>query len=185
MYGRYRFSRYARADTLSDVIPQLVDFHVQLSATSRGARLARLLAVEQLRGWGLPLEGPAHIVAELAANAVTHGRVPGRDFRMVLTVTPGLLRIEVTDARGDRIPEKRDGGRGLLLVEAFADRWGVREGPVPRKVVWAEVEWGTGARGAGGRGASGPAPEGEAWSVREEGGRGVVGRGYRSVHYRR
>lgn len=148
-YGRRHFSRYARTATLSDVIPQLVDFHVQLSATPRGARLARLLAVEQLRGWGLlPLEEPAQIVAELAANAVTHGRVPGRDFRLVLVVTPGTLRIEVTDTRGDRIPEIRDTGRGLVLVEALADRWGVREGPVPCKVVWAEVSLLAGSRGA-------------------------------------
>ncbi|MEV7521556.1 ATP-binding protein [Streptomyces sp. NPDC091371] len=134
--------------TLSDVIPQLVDFHVQLSATPRGARLARLLAVEQLRGWGLPLHDPAHIVAELAANAVTHGRVPGRDFRLALTVAPDVLLIEVTDTRGDRIPEIRDPGRGLVLVDALADRWGVREGPVPCKVVWAEVSLAAGSRGS-------------------------------------
>ncbi|MEU7555205.1 ATP-binding protein [Streptomyces sp. NPDC044571] len=130
------------------MISQLVDFHVQLSATPRGARLARLLTVEQLRGWGLPLAAPAHIVAELAANAVTHGRVPGRDFRLALTVTSGTLRIEVTDARGDRIPQIRDSGRGLVLVEAFADRWGVREGPAPCKVVWADVSLTAGSRGA-------------------------------------
>ncbi|OLZ69152.1 hypothetical protein AVW11_10845 [Streptomyces amritsarensis] len=123
---------------MSDVIPQLVDFHVQLSATPRAARLARLLTVEQLRGWGLPLVEPAHIVAELAANAVTHGGVPGRDFRLALKATPEVLLIEVTDARGDRIPRIRDAGCGLVIVEALAERWGVREGPPPCKVVWAE-----------------------------------------------
>ncbi|MGW6707775.1 ATP-binding protein [Streptomyces sp. NPDC054956] len=123
------------------MIPQLVDFHVQLSATPRGARLGRMLAVEQLRSWGLPLEVPAQIIAELAANAVIHGRVPGRDFRLALTVTPGTLLIEVTDTRGDRIAEIRDAGRGLVLVEELADRWGVREGPAPCKVVWAEVDF--------------------------------------------
>ncbi|WP_406184176.1 ATP-binding protein [Streptomyces sp. NBC_01006] len=121
------------------MIPQLVDFHVQLSATPRGARLGRVLAAEQLRAWGLPLEVPAQIIAELATNAVTHGRVPGRDFKLALTITPDTLLIEVTDTRGDRIPEIRDTGRGLVLVEALADRWGVREGPAPSKVVWAEV----------------------------------------------
>ncbi|MFB6517904.1 ATP-binding protein [Streptomyces sp. NPDC056401] len=119
---------------------QLVDFHVQLSATPRGARLGRVLAIEQLRAWGLPLEGPAQIIAELAANAVTHGRVAGRDFRLGMSVAPGLLLIEVTDTRSDRIPEIRDPGRGLVLVTSLADRWGVREGPAPWKVVWAEVD---------------------------------------------
>ncbi|WP_346766480.1 ATP-binding protein [Streptomyces sp. A1547] len=98
-----------------------------------------MLAIEQLRAWGLPLEVPAQIIAELSSNAITHGRVPGRDFRLALTVTPGRLLIEVTDTRGDRIPRIHDAGRGLVLVEALAERWGVREGPVPCKVVWAEV----------------------------------------------
>ncbi|WP_405701411.1 ATP-binding protein [Streptomyces sp. NBC_00069] len=130
------------------MIPQLVDFHVQLSATPRGARLGRVLAIEQLRAWGVPLEVPGQIIAELSANAITHGRVPGRDFKLALTVTPDTLLIEVTDTRGDRIPEIRDTGRGLVLVEALADRWGVREGPVPCKVVWAELSLGAASWGA-------------------------------------
>ncbi|MFD7258479.1 ATP-binding protein [Streptomyces sp. NPDC059874] len=123
-------------------------FDVRLSSTPRGARLARLLAVEQLRAWGLPFWDPAQVVAELAANAVTHGRVPGRDFRLVLAVAGGVLRIEVTDTRGDRIPVLRDPGRGLVIVEGLSERWGVREGPAPAKVVWAEVSLAAGSRGA-------------------------------------
>ena len=120
-------------------------FTVQLSSTRRGARLARLLATEQLRSWGLPLEAAGHIVAELAANAATHGRIPGRDFRLALYVTGGILRIEVTDTRGDRpLPDPQqptpeaESGRGLLVVEALADRWGVTQDLPPRKTVWAE-----------------------------------------------
>ncbi|GGP57839.1 hypothetical protein GCM10010231_31130 [Streptomyces sindenensis] len=30
-------------------------------------------------------------------------------------------------------------GRGLLIVEAPADHWGIPPGPVPRKTVWAEI----------------------------------------------
>ncbi|MGR8008922.1 ATP-binding protein [Streptomyces hypolithicus] len=120
-------------------------YAVQLSATRRGARLARLLATEQLRFWGLPLEDAAQVVAELATNATTHGRVQGRDFCLTLTATAtGRLRIEVTDARGDRLPTVREpgdgeSGRGLLLVDALAERWGVTHGPPPRKTVWAEL----------------------------------------------
>ncbi len=116
-----------------------------LSPTPRGARLARLLATEQLRAWELPLSPAEQIVAELAANAATHGRVPGRDFRLTLYVVGGTLRIEVTDTRGDRLPRPArpapdaTSGRGLLLVAALADRWGVIPGPHPRKTVWAEV----------------------------------------------
>ncbi|MER6688322.1 ATP-binding protein [Streptomyces minutiscleroticus] len=114
-------------------------------ATARGARLARLLAADRLRDWGVPCEAAHHVVAELAANAATHGRLPGRSFRLTLSVTGAALRVEVADARGERRPARREAGpgaesgRGLLLVEALADRWGVTDGPHPRKTVWAEL----------------------------------------------
>ncbi|WP_328495893.1 ATP-binding protein [Streptomyces sp. NBC_00414] len=126
-------------------------FSLPLSATPRGARLARRFTTEQLRTWSLPLN-PAraeHIVAELAANAITHGRVPGRDFRLTLYVIGGTLRIEVTDTRGDRQirrpeqpgPVDDESGRGLVIVEALSDRWGVTPGRPPRKTVWAEINF--------------------------------------------
>ncbi|WP_418346762.1 ATP-binding protein [Streptomyces fodineus] len=144
---------------MSDVNEQISTLHtsarqfcVPLSATRRGARLGRLLATEQLRSWGLPLDPARLIVAELTANAALHGRVTGRSFRLALSVTPRLLRIEVTDTRGDHLPARRtaadvpaESGYGLLLIEELADRWGVRQGPVPCKTVWAELDLATGA----------------------------------------
>jgi anti-sigma regulatory factor (Ser/Thr protein kinase) len=121
------------------------NFSVRLSSTPRGARLARLLATEQLRTWGLPSDPAEHIVAELAANAATHGRVQGRDFDLTLYVIGDTLRIEVTDTRAERLPRTRrpspddESGRGLLLVEALAARWGTTPGRPPRKTIWAEV----------------------------------------------
>ncbi|MFD5872907.1 MULTISPECIES: ATP-binding protein [unclassified Streptomyces] len=126
-------------------------FTVLLSSTRRGARLARLLTTAHLGDWGLPTGPAGHIVAELATNAVLHGRVPGRDFRLRLAVLrDAVLRIEVTDARGERLPPvpgtvdlpayDAESGRGLLIVGALADRWGVDPGPVPRKTVWAELD---------------------------------------------
>lgn len=104
--------------------------------------------MEQLRSWGLPFAPARLIVAELAANAVLHGRVPGRNFRLTLAVLPpATLRIEVTDTRGERLPVRRraaetpaESGYGLLLVAELADKWGVEEGPVPCKTVWAEID---------------------------------------------
>ncbi|MFF1646423.1 ATP-binding protein [Streptomyces sp. NPDC058240] len=117
-------------------------FTVLLSPTRRGARLARLLATAQLGEWGIACEPAAHIVAELAANAAVHGRVPGRDFRLGLTAhRDEVLRIEVTDTRDEQLPvastpdRLAEGGRGLLIVEALADRWGTVVGPVPHKTV--------------------------------------------------
>lgn len=122
----------------------------RLSATPRGARLARRLTAAQLTEWGHPHDSEVsdtvqHLVAELAANAVTHGRVPGRDFELRLRLLPqNTLRIEVSDPRGDRqlrfTAQEADGehGRGLILVTLLADTWGVTERDVG-KTVWAEI----------------------------------------------
>ncbi|WP_435643192.1 ATP-binding protein [Streptomyces sp. H49] len=123
----------------------------RLSATARGARLARRLTASSLASWGYPYESDANetaqlLVSELATNAVTHGRVPGRDFELRLTLLPeaDALRIEVSDARGERhlqilrgAPQDEQ-GRGLILVEALSRKWGVAE-RVVGKTVWAEI----------------------------------------------
>jgi anti-sigma regulatory factor (Ser/Thr protein kinase) len=120
-------------------------FSVLLSSTPRGARLGRLLAEEQLRSWGFPSDPARLLVAELTANAAAHGRVPGRDFRLTLHLRCSVLRIEVTDTRRERLPQLQqpaldaESGRGLLLVDALAHRWGVAEDRFPGKTVWAEL----------------------------------------------
>ncbi|MBZ9645329.1 ATP-binding protein [Streptomyces sp. PSKA30] len=129
-------------------------FTMRFSSTPRGARLARRLCGHRLAAWGIPYGSDAHdvitlVVAELCANAVRHGHVAGRDFHVLLTADPatGTVRIEVSDTRGERLPhlptttpEDDDSGRGLLLVEALADRWGCspRAEGGPGKTVWAE-----------------------------------------------
>ncbi|WP_030693569.1 ATP-binding protein [Streptomyces globisporus] len=121
------------------------EFILRLSATRRGARLARLLAVQQLHDWGVtgaPADSAALVVAELANNAVQHGWVPGRDFEVRMECGGGHVRVELSDARGERrpvpAPEPDEGGYGLLLVAALATAWGVK-GRSVGKTVWATV----------------------------------------------
>lgn len=126
---------------------------LRLSSTRCGARLARHLAVRQLHVWGVPYDSSASdnvaaVVAELAANAVTHGRVPGRDFELRVCLVPGAVRVAVSDTRTERRPPEpgelaapeaeADGGRGLLLVQELSRAWGVLP-RVPGKTVWAEI----------------------------------------------
>ncbi|PRH79084.1 hypothetical protein C6N75_11410 [Streptomyces solincola] len=120
-------------------------FAQRFSSTRRGARLARLLAAQQLTQWGVvSTEGATLVVAELAANAVLHGRVPGRDFALRLTYDEGaaLVRVEVADTHEGRprprIDADASGGHGLTLVAALSSAWGVAEREGPGKTVWAE-----------------------------------------------
>ncbi|MFE6063707.1 ATP-binding protein [Streptomyces sp. NPDC056431] len=125
-------------------------FNTLFPTTRHGARTARL-AAEHWLAPHLSLDDPrdddltttaAILVAELCANAL-HGRVRGRGARLVLLLDTAELRIEVTDARGDRLPTAQrpgsssESGRGLLLVESLSDDWGVRPHHPGGKTVWA------------------------------------------------
>ncbi|MGC4972312.1 ATP-binding protein [Streptomyces sp. DT199] len=125
---------------------------LRFSSTRRGARLARRLAVQQFTEWtGLtydsdPARAVALVTAELASNAVRHGSLPGRDFRLTLQLLPRRFRVEVTDTRPERLPPPvppqpadETSGRGLLIVQSYADRWGHTVRDAYTKTVWAEV----------------------------------------------
>ncbi|MEU2026774.1 ATP-binding protein [Streptomyces sp. NPDC016469] len=86
----------------------------------------------------------ALLVAEWATSALIHGSLRGRLFRVHLSVTGGAIRIEVSDPRGERLPGLREAdrdecyGRGFVIVDAVADRWGV-EPRAAGKTVFAEL----------------------------------------------
>ncbi|MEU3250656.1 ATP-binding protein [Streptomyces sp. NPDC006997] len=129
------------------------EFAMCFTSTPRGARLARRLVSHRVNDWGHPYPTPVNetvtlIAAELSANAVRHGHVPGQDFHVRLTLAEDTFRIEVTDARPERglpsPPPTQDtaseSGRGLRLVAALADGWGVAPCPAAHgKTVWAEL----------------------------------------------
>ncbi|MEV6956793.1 ATP-binding protein [Streptomyces sp. NPDC051183] len=113
---------------------------------------AREFASATLHAWGVTCrrDDVSLCVSELATNALLHGVPPGRGYRVRLLRFEELVRVEVHDSgRGWPRVAARDpaaeGGRGLQLVAAVADRWGVGL-RVPGKVVWCE--FGVGASGA-------------------------------------
>ncbi|MEV7300473.1 ATP-binding protein [Streptomyces clavifer] len=113
-------------------------------ARARAALRARL--GEWRAGQALAEAGEV-VLSELVTNAL---RAPASDDRMVgvrieCRERGGLLRLEVSDAGEGRPVVRRVGaldtaGRGLVLVEALAHRWGVdeRRGGIG-KTVWAEL----------------------------------------------
>ncbi|MFD4256296.1 ATP-binding protein [Streptomyces sp. NPDC058534] len=142
---------------LSPVPTAPTEFAMAFTSTPRGARLARLFVAHCLDSWGHPYSGDVNetltlITAELCANAVRHGRVPGRDFhvRLAVEAVGERLRLEVSDTRAERRPvivssaePDSESGRGLLLVASLADDWGVtdRRGG-PGKTVWVALSVG-------------------------------------------
>jgi serine/threonine-protein kinase RsbW len=86
------------------------------------------------------------LVSELVTNAVLHGgpHAPTATIGLAVDVLRDRIRVEVDDAGsnrpvlGDGRPD-RPGGRGLMLVQAMASRWGCDPAGVG-KTVWFEVD---------------------------------------------
>jgi serine/threonine-protein kinase RsbW len=117
-----------------------------LAPTARAAGLARRATHEALASWQMAhLEETAVLlVSELVTNVVRHAHTGGSAMVLRLETAGPWLRIEVHDA-DPRVPEPRtpgglDGsGFGFVLVEAMADKWGVREATIG-KAIWAELD---------------------------------------------
>ncbi|PWI20685.1 ATP-binding protein [Streptomyces sp. Act143] len=110
----------------------------------RSVPAARKLVRWALFYWGLGDwergEDVSLCVSELATNALLHGAPPGRGFLLRVRYDGAVVRVEVHDSGGGEpcVPDCADeGGRGLLLVSALADKWGVGQRD-PGKVVWCE-----------------------------------------------
>ncbi|MFF5455411.1 ATP-binding protein [Streptomyces sp. NPDC012950] len=101
---------------------------------------------ELLRKWGGP---GASAVAELLTSELVTNALVHTDHGAVVTATvvPEQLRVEVRDfVPGLDAPhalpaDDRTNGRGLVLVQALADSWGV-EDQGAGKVVWFELNGG-------------------------------------------
>lgn len=85
------------------------------------------------------------LASELLANAVLHGSTGGEPIRVDLALTGDAVRVAVTDAVPQRPvvlhPEPvAPAGRGMAIVEAMSNRWGVDPRPSGGKTVWFEVD---------------------------------------------
>ncbi|MEX3105078.1 ATP-binding protein [Streptomyces sp. ST1020] len=120
---------------------------ITYTPTPRTIPLARRHVTTLLTSWGHPALtlNAALITSELCTNAILHGRLPGRLYRVETSLTAKSLRIAVTDPKGEALPEHRTPtpdtttGRGLLIVQHLANRWAVEHLTVG-KTVWAELD---------------------------------------------
>ena len=154
--------------------PRLVDHRrVFLDGDLGDVAVARHSIGGWLRGWGLDrlVQDVELVASELTTNAILHAggvidvvverrgegvRVVVRDERPDVVPTAPGPPLAISDADGaeddlERLArslfERTTTGRGLLLVEAFSDAWGVHVDP-DVKEVWAEVGTGRTHRAA-------------------------------------
>jgi anti-sigma regulatory factor (Ser/Thr protein kinase) len=121
-----------------------VEIDERLPRRAVAAPQARALVSEALGG-GCDACGHdlSLVITELVANAVRHGR--GRRIALRMRALDGTVRVEVENRRWTARPRARvltttrPDGRGLSLVAAFSERWGVESARRGRTRVWAEV----------------------------------------------
>jgi anti-sigma regulatory factor (Ser/Thr protein kinase) len=98
---------------------------------------------ERLWRWRVPMQVADTMVllaSEIIANAVRHGPPP---LCLELRLHPDRVRLEMTDSSPAppvlRRPQAAAfGGRGLLLIDTLAAKWGWYPRS-PGKVVWCEI----------------------------------------------
>ncbi|MFI1027129.1 ATP-binding protein [Streptomyces sp. NPDC020951] len=128
--------------------PQATDseigYRAEFALGEHSVRHLRRILRLYLTGSGLiELADAAELaLTELVANVVR--QVPDRRCRICFLFRPDGVRVEVADGCS-RLPAVGvwdaliDGGRGLFLVEAVTDRWGVTQRPTGvGKAVWFE-----------------------------------------------
>ncbi|MDG6103670.1 ATP-binding protein [Dactylosporangium aurantiacum] len=106
--------------------------HVDLPLADTAPAVARAVLAATLPAWGFTdqpwLDTACLVVTELVSNAVRHG-----GGRLVLRLHAQAAHVTVSVADGSPVvPRPRpdpdgDGGRGLYIIEALSQRWGVED----------------------------------------------------------
>lgn len=144
--SRPHVPRTSSASVEATVAARHEDF--ELPADAAAVADARERVFERLSSWGLPDEvrhTAALVISEFFTNAVVH--TDTSRVRCRLHLREQLVRIEVLDEggglRGVAAREAEEGdvnGRGLKLVSAVAEKWGVQTGSEQSgRLVWAEL----------------------------------------------
>lgn len=111
-------------------------------AHAGSVRQARRFLRGALEAWSADGYGMVgeQVISELATNAALHAQ---SEFTVHLLLDDDSLLVEVTDS-SRVLPQERHyavdatTGRGLLLVEALAEEWGVQASPTG-KTVWCRL----------------------------------------------
>jgi anti-sigma regulatory factor (Ser/Thr protein kinase) len=125
---------------------------LEIAATPEAPAAARrwLDGIAPLRSLGQVGFDVRLLATELVSNSVRHGSLrPSDEIELRLDLNESRLRMEVRDPGHGFDPSERtrdvhaEGGRGLLIVEAIAHRWGLDT--AHGSLVWFEIDLERGA----------------------------------------
>lgn len=127
---------HVRADALSRV--------VTVPPVPRAVAAAREWSRQTVLRWrlGEAAEPIEQLVSELVTNSVEHAECVS--VTVLLMYAADVLRLEVRDQDAAHVPVLKNpepgdlDGRGLVIVQALSDRWGVRVTDAG-KTVWCEL----------------------------------------------
>jgi DNA-binding NarL/FixJ family response regulator len=129
-------------ELVQEALDVLASERTDLEQDLRSGSKARRFVAEALERWDCSdaLDTVQLLVSEVVTNAVVHA---GSRPTVAVILLPEAVRIEVADdnpvALAPRDANDDDeSGRGLLLLDSMASRWGV-EGSEHGKTVWFEV----------------------------------------------
>jgi serine/threonine-protein kinase RsbW len=118
-----------------------------LRPTPASAWSARRAVAFELLPLGLSpdiLDEVAVILTELVSNALIHARpVASGHIYVSWAISDDSIRLSVRDGGAESVPSARvpgpaeETGRGLVLVAALADAWGVTASVLGQSSVWA------------------------------------------------
>lgn len=117
-----------------------------LRAEPDSVRQARNLVMASLIEAGCTIEtieAARLVTSELATNAIRHA--DGDRYTVDVAIDHGVLVVEIVDddptepVQPTAAPPEAEGGRGLWLVAALAQHWGVRPTPAGGKAVWFQM----------------------------------------------
>ena len=121
---------------------------LELVPALRAPRAARAFVAETLTAWNVQadeVEAAQLVVSELVTNAVLHA-ADSPTISVELRLTDGAVRVLVSDGglgepdrRPHPDPRTSETGRGVWLVDAFAERWGTEMHGRDGKTVWCEL----------------------------------------------
>lgn len=128
---------------MNTYFPPTTHYRMRVTVGEHSVRHIRRIVRSLLTEWEMPhlVDAVELAVTELVTNVVRH--VPDRRCELVVLRTAGV-RVEVTDGCAQRPVMRRElepeaeGGRGLVLLDAVVDKWGVARAAGGGKTVWFE-----------------------------------------------